>query len=145
FTIPLAVSSTAFSEPAPHRDAAPSVLLVEDDLDLARVMTAALQNRGIETTHAVTGREAVQRCRQDRPSLIVLDLGLPDMDGFAVVAALREVRAFAEIPLLIYSALDVGAVDRARLRLGRTEFLTKSRSSLADFERHVVRLVRLSS
>ncbi|HEX7704974.1 MAG TPA: ATP-binding protein [Thermoanaerobaculia bacterium] len=142
FTIPLAVSSVVFSElPASGRGAVPSVLLVEDDLDLAKVMTAALQNRGIATIHAVTGREAVQRCRHERPSLIVLDLGLPDMDGFAVVAALRAGKAFAEIPLLVYSALDVGAADQARLCLGRTEFLTKSRSSLADFEGHVVRLL----
>ncbi len=142
FTIPLAASSEAFSElPAPGCGAVPSVLLVEDDLDLAKVMTAALQNRGILTTHAVSGREAIQRCRQEQPSLIVLDLVLPDMDGFAVVAALRKGAAFAGIPLLVYSALDVGAADQDRLRLGRTEFLTKSRSSLADFEEHVVRLL----
>lgn len=142
FTIPLAVSSVALSElTAPGGGTAPSVLLVEDDVDLAKVMTAALQNRGIVTIHAVSGRDAVQRCRQDQPSLIVLDLVLPDMDGFAVVAALREGPAFAGIPLLVYSALDVGTADQARLRLGRTEFLTKSRSSLADFERHVVRLL----
>jgi PAS domain S-box-containing protein len=142
FTIPLAVSSVAFSElPASNRDAVPSVLLVEDDLDLSKVMTAALQNRGIVTTHVVSGHRALARCRRDQPSLIVLDLVLPDMDGFAVVAALREITTLAEVPLLVYSAVDVGTADQTRLRLGRTEFLTKSRSSLADFEAHVVRLL----
>ncbi len=141
FTIPLAVPSVTSELPAPGRRTLPSVLLVEDDVDLAKVMGAALQNRGIVTTHAVSGRDAVQRCRHDQPSLIVLDLVLPDMDGFAVVAALRESADLAGTPLLVYSSLDVVTTDRTRLRLGPTEFLTKSRSSLGDFEEHVVRLL----
>ncbi len=119
----------------------PSVLVVEDDLDLARVMTTALESRGIRTLHAVNGGDAVQLCKQHEPSLIVLDVGLPDMDGFAVVGTLRESAALSRIPLLVYSALDVGSADQSRLRLGPTEFLTKSRTSLADFESHVVRLL----
>jgi CheY-like chemotaxis protein len=121
--------------------AAPSILVVEDDLDLARVMTTALQRHGIRTFHAVTGSDAVQLCRQHEPSLIVLDVGLPDMDGFAVVNSLRESATLGRTPLLVYSALDVGSADRSRLHLGPTEFLTKSRCSLADFEKHVVRLL----
>jgi CheY-like chemotaxis protein len=114
---------------------------VEDDLDLARVMTTALQSHGIRTLHATRGTDAVQLCEQFEPSLIVLDLTLPDMDGFAVVSALRESPALAHIPLLVYSALDVGSADQPRLRLGHTEFLTKSRCSMADFEGHVIRLL----
>lgn len=120
---------------------APTILVVEDDLDLARVMTTALQSRGIRTFHAVRGGDAVQLCRQHQPSLMVLDVGLPDIDGFAVVSALRESPTLGRIPLLVYSALEIGSVDRLRLCLGPTEFLTKSRCSLADFERHVVRLL----
>ena len=120
---------------------APSVLVVEDDLDLARVMMTALQSHGIRTFHAVQGREAIQLCSQFEPSLIVLELILPDMDGFAVVSALRDSTTLSRIPLLVYSALDVGVADQSRLRLGQTEFLTKSRGSLADFEGHVLRLL----
>jgi PAS domain S-box-containing protein len=141
FTIPLAVSGVMGELPVRGGHTLPFVLLVEDDVDLAKVMTAALQNRGIASAHAVSGREALQRCRQDRPSVIVLDLTLADMDGFAVVAALRESAELAGVPLLVYSAIDVGTTDRARLRLGPTEFLTKSRSSPGDFEEHVVRLL----
>jgi PAS domain S-box-containing protein len=153
FTIPLAAPSTVAPTaelPVKGDDrihaldpacAAPSILVVEDDLDLARVMTTALQSHGIQTVHAVTGSEAVRLCGQRELSLIVLDLVLPDMDGFAVVRTLRESGSLGQIPLLVYSALDVGSVDQSRLRLGPTEFLTKSRCSLADFERHVVRLL----
>jgi PAS domain S-box-containing protein len=153
FTIPLAVpareisSSDAFETDAglTHRfrldGDAPSVLVVEDDLDLARVMTAALQRHGIRIFHAAGGREAIELCSQYEPSLIVLDISLPDVDGFAVVSALRGNARLDRTPVLVYSARDVSGADRSRLRLGRTEFLTKSRSNLADFEDHVVRLL----
>jgi len=121
--------------------ATPSILVVEDDADLARVMITALERHGIRTLYAKNGSDAVQLCRQQEPTLIVLDLILPDMDGFAVVSSLRESTTLRRIPLLVYSALDVGTADQSRLRLGPTESLTKSRCSLADFERHVVRLL----
>ncbi|MEA2489847.1 MAG: hypothetical protein QOH21_1639 [Acidobacteriota bacterium] len=152
FTIPLKASLTA-TQPASAPSAVEtirdlngsnalmSILVVEDDLDLARVITMALQRHGLRTLHAITGSEAIQLCRQHEPSLIVLDLILPDMDGFAVVRSLRETARLASIPLLVYSAMDVGSTDQSRLRLGPTEFLTKSRCSPADFDRHVVRLL----
>lgn len=105
-------------------------------------MTTAMQAHGFRTFHAVNGRDAIETCAQHEPSLIVLELMLPDMDGYAVVSALRQERAsLARTPLLVYSALDVGSVDQLRLCLGPTEFLTKSRCSPAEFDRHVVRLL----
>jgi PAS domain S-box-containing protein len=146
FTIPLAFPAVA-SEPLPTiqgqaHSGARSILVVENDLDLARVMTTALQAHGFRTLHAVSGREALQICSQHQPSLIVLEVMLPDMDGYAVVSALRQERAsLARTPLLVYSALDVGSADQFRLRLGPTEFLTKSRCTPAQFDGHVVRLL----
>jgi PAS domain S-box-containing protein len=140
FTMPLAVPPAAIESPDVTRDAH-SILLVEDDLDLARVMTTALQRHGLRIVHAAKGSDAIGLCRQHVPSLIVLEVALPDIDGFAVVSALRKSgAALAGIPLVVYSAMDVGSADQLRLRLGPTEFLTKSRCSLAEFEEHVVRL-----
>jgi CheY-like chemotaxis protein len=119
----------------------PSVLVVEDDLDLARVMTSSLQNHGIRTLHAPNGCDAIRLSTQQTPNLIVLDPGLPDMSGFAVVEALRKNDALAHIPIIVYSALEVRSADQPRLRLGPTEFLTKSRCTPAEFERHVIRLI----
>ena len=120
---------------------APSILVVEGDLDLARVTTTAMQAHGFRTFHAVNGKDAIEICAQHEPSLIVLELMLPDIDGYTVVSALRERAGLARTPLLVYSALDVGSVDQLRLCLGPTEFLTKSRCSPAEFDRHVVRLL----
>jgi PAS domain S-box-containing protein len=150
FTIPLAVRSSAY-HPTIDSDATraaisddsgdPSVLVVEDDADLARVMTTALQSHGLRTVHTTSGSEALLLCEQLVPNLIVLDLGLSDLDGFAVVRSLRQNPKLKHASLLVYSALDLGSADQCRLRLGATEFLTKSRCSLAEFEGHVVRLL----
>jgi CheY-like chemotaxis protein len=159
FTIPLAapllIAQTVIEVPnsanldmtqePDRRSTQPSVLIVEDDLDLARVMTMALQGRGIRTHHAVTGGEAIWLCSQHEPSLIVLDPGHPDIDGFAVIAALRESTRFRGLPLIVYSALDIEWSDRSRLCLGPTEFLTQSRCTLPDFESHLVRLLEIVS
>jgi len=147
FTIPLAVASavTPESEDVVRTiDSAcsePTVLVVEDDLDLARVMTTSLQNHGIRTLHASNGCDAIQLSTQHVPHLIVLDPGLPDMSGFEVIAALRKDPTLSRIPILVYSALEVRSADQPRLRLGPTEFLTKSRCTPAEFERHVIRLI----
>jgi CheY-like chemotaxis protein len=147
FTIPLEVTGGAGTITTPsatmarRQEHAQSVLLVEDDADLARVVITALQSHGITTTHAASGSDAIQLCRQRQPSLIVLDVVLPDMDGFSIVNSLRDSAPLRRTPLLVYSAQDVGSADQARLRLGPTEFLTKSRCSLADFEQHVLRML----
>lgn len=135
FTIPL-TTQPAIEEP----DHAAPVLIVEHDPDLARVMTTALQSRGIRTHHASTGDEAIRLCTKHAPSLIVLD---PKMDGFAVIAALRKDATSRTLPLIVYSALDIERADRSRLSLGPTEFLTQSRCTLPDFESHVVRLLEV--
>ncbi|MEA2343096.1 MAG: hypothetical protein QOF63_1265 [Thermoanaerobaculia bacterium] len=149
FTIPLAVRTsvsrpaidTAAARETPSNSSAPSVLIVEDDSDLARVMTTALQRHGLHTVHTASGNEALRLCNEHPPSLIVLDLGLPDLDGYEVVRSLRRSPTLKHVPLLVYSALDLGSSEQSRLRLGTTEFLTKSRCSLTDFEARVVRLI----
>jgi PAS domain S-box-containing protein len=145
FTIPLAHTAALSVLNSVPEDAAAargdSVLVVEDDLDLARVMTTSLQSLGLRTFHTASGCEALLLCEQHEPSLIVLDLGLPDLDGFAVVKSLRRRPSLRHIPLLVYSALDLGSADQSRLRLGTTEFLTKSRCSPADFQAHVTGLL----
>ena len=104
-------------------------------------MTTCLESHGIRTFHAVTGSDAIELCRRHEPSMIVLDVALPDMDGFAVVRSLRESTRLGQTPLLVYSAQDVGSADQSRLRLGPTEFMTKSRCGLVEFEKQVMRLL----
>ena len=144
FTLPLEEPASRESVAVPSEGAGaagPTVLIIEDDEDLYRVMSAALQPQGIRTIHAPSGQQGVASFLTQRPALIVLDLLLPDIDGFAIVAAIRSHAPDEEIPLLVYSALEVGGFDQRRLKLGRTAFLTKSKASLREFAGRVAELL----
>jgi CheY-like chemotaxis protein len=119
----------------------PRVLLVEDDVDLARVLVESFDRIGAESRHAATGREAIDFARSATPDLIVLDLSLPDLDGFAVVDYFKDHGLMTGVPLVVYSRNEPKPSERDRLRLGPTEFLTKSRVSPEAFETHIARLL----
>lgn len=119
----------------------PRVLVVEDDPSFRNLMARQLENQGAEVVLASTGDEGLRLARASAPDLVVLDVGLPRMDGFAFVAAMRSDR-LRGVPLVVYSGRDLSDRDRDALRLGITRFLTKSRSSEAEFARHVRELLR---
>lgn len=73
-----------------QQDQQARVLIVEDDLDLARVLIGMFERHSIETFHAQTGREAIHLSQRILPELLVLDLVLPEYNGFAVVDWLRQ-------------------------------------------------------
>lgn len=118
------------------------VLIVEDDLDSAQVLERMLTRYGIETFLAQTGRAAIQLSQEVLPDLLVLDIGLPEADGFAVVDWLRQHQRLCAVPLIIYTARDLTETDRDRLRLGQTLFLTKGRISPQEFEQRVIGLLK---
>jgi PAS domain S-box-containing protein len=117
------------------------VLLVEDDLDLARVLIETFARHGMEVVHAPTAAEAIELSQLTRPDIVVLDLVLPDGDGFSVVESLRLQDRLRSVPLVVYTAHDLDASERERLTLGTTQFLTKGRVSPDDFDRHVTALL----
>ena len=130
----------ALEEAVARRARPRRVLVVEDDPDLARLLTDMFGRHGIEAMHAATGVEAVEVSRSSPPDMIVLDLALPHGDGFWVVERLRG-DGLRGVPLVVYSARDLDEGDRERLRLGHTEFLTKGRLPPEEFERRVVTLL----
>jgi DNA-binding response OmpR family regulator len=114
---------------------------IEDDFDLARVVTAGFARQGVHIVHASTGAAALELARSMNPDLVILDLVLPDMDGFAVVDWLKDNDRLQSTPLVVYSAREPTASERSRLALGPTEFLTKSRILPEEFERRVIQLL----
>jgi len=108
---------------------APQALVVEDDEALAGLLERQLGGEGLSVRVARSGAEALSCARERRPSLLVLDIEIPDGDGFFVVSSMREDPRLRTVPLLVYTAQDLTAAERERLRLGPTRFLTKSRSS----------------
>jgi PAS domain S-box-containing protein len=118
----------------------PWVLLVEDDPDLAQILRAAFERHDIRAERAATGRAAIARIGRSLPTLVVLEIQLPDGDGFAVSDTLRADPGGQGVPVVVYTKLDLDDVDRARLNKGPVEVLTKSRVSPVEFESRVVSL-----
>jgi DNA-binding response OmpR family regulator len=119
----------------------PRLMLVEDDEDLASIIIASFERYGIETIHARDGKQAIEMARGIEPDLLILDLILPGLDGYAVVDWLKDHEVWRGLPLIVYSATEPSPSQRERLRLGHTEFMTKSRVAPEEFEKRIVALL----
>jgi signal transduction histidine kinase/CheY-like chemotaxis protein len=93
----------------------PLVLVVEDDVAAREILQRTLENEGWAVTTAENGRVALQRVAEQRPALILLDLMMPEMDGFQVVEALRAREAWRSIPIVVITAKDLTVEDHLRL------------------------------
>src|SRR5437762_3166503 len=116
------------------------VLLVEDDAVQRERMRGWLEGPQWAVRAAADGREALERLQQGKPDVILLDLMMPEMDGFAVVAALQKKADWRDIPVIVITARDLDAEDRARLNSGVQSVLVKETFRPADLVEHIRRL-----
>ena len=113
------------------------VLIIDDEPQILRALRINLTVRGYEVTTAATGAAALRAAAETRPEVIVLDLGLPDMDGLEVLAGLR---GWNDTPVIVLSArsdsaekvaaLDAGADDYVTKPFGMDEFLARLRAAV---------------
>ncbi|MCC5645499.1 response regulator [Nostoc sp. CHAB 5824] len=118
------------------------ILIVEDDTNLAQLLITLFEKHKIETFLAKTGREAIRLSQEVNPDLMILDLILPESDGFAVVDWLQQHNHLCNIPVVVYSARELDQAEHNRLKLGHTEFLTKGRVTTQEFEQRVMELLQ---
>jgi PAS domain S-box-containing protein len=123
------------------RGDARDVLLVDDDSALLGVLTRQLLQAGIPVRTARTAREAIAEARTP-PALVVIDVALPDGSGYDVIEALRARPESSDLPVLIYTALDLSPEDQERLALGPTRMLIKSKATDAEFRAAVTELLQ---
>jgi two-component system catabolic regulation response regulator CreB len=98
------------------------VLVIEDEAAIADTILYALRTEGMQATHEVLGRPALERLRAESFSLVILDVGLPDANGFDLC---RELRRFSEIPVIFLTA-RADEVDRVvGLEIGADDYVTK--------------------
>lgn len=116
-------------------DGRTNILIVEDEQNISGFLTAILETNGYGTACATTGKQAISMAAVDNPDLILLDLGLPDIDGMRVLKGIRE---WSDTPLIVVSAresehekveaLDAGASDYITKPFGNNELLARIRS-----------------
>ena len=113
------------------------VLVVEDEQNISNFISTVLTANDFDVLVAQTGAEAISMITSHCPDLIILDLGLPDMDGQAI---LKEVRAWSNLPIIVVSArthehdkvaaLDLGADDYIEKPFGTSELLARIRTAI---------------
>ena len=106
-------------------EAAPSVLVVEDDRAINALIGAYVEFCGLRPRPVYDGQSAVDAAQQFRPDAVVLDLMLPDIDGFEVCRRLRADAATANTPIVILSAMGSDADKQRTRECGANDHLTK--------------------
>ena len=101
---------------------APKVLVVDDEEHITELVKMGLSMNGFEVERASTGRGALEAIEKNRPDLVVLDIGLPEMDGWEV---LERIRDLSEVPVLILTAHDLEHEKVRGLTSGADDYLTK--------------------
>jgi PAS domain S-box-containing protein len=118
------------------------ILIVEDDRDLAGVISEVFARDSIVVLAAHSLKETIAACSAFKPHLILLDIGLPDGDGFNVVDWLRQRADLARLPLVVYSGRELSQEQRRQLTLGPTYFLAKTRVQPQQLEALVLTMLR---
>jgi DNA-binding response OmpR family regulator len=102
------------------------ILVVEDDRFLRELIKRKLVGENFEVREAFDGEEALRKVKEEKPDLILLDLILPSIDGFEVLARLKEDPNFAPIPVIILSNLGQREEIEKGLKLGAIDYLVKA-------------------
>ena len=104
---------------------APTVLVVDDDEAIVEFVSIRLAEVGYRVSHAGDGAEALKSARTSPPDVVVLDLHMPNLDGFGFLAGRRDVPDIAALPVIVLSAAQrAGDVSRA-LAMGASDYMTK--------------------
>jgi CheY-like chemotaxis protein len=106
-------------------DASPVALVVDDDPNARDMLRPGLEKAGWSVLEAENGREALARLARSAPRLILLDLMMPQMDGFEFLDEFRRNAAWRSIPVLVVTAKELTAEDRSRLHGGVARILEK--------------------
>ncbi len=102
-----------------------SVLVIDDSEDVHRLLQARLRQENIDLLAALDGRTGLAIAEQDSPSLILLDLDMPDMDGFEVLRELKDGSSAHDIPVIVLSGLHSPADKVVAFDLGAVDYVTK--------------------
>lgn len=104
---------------------ADKILIVDDNLDTLKLVGLMLQRHGYVIAAASTGTQALAKAIDERPSLVLLDVMMPDMDGYEVARRLREDERLASIPIIMFTAASAAEDQAAGFAAGADDYMTK--------------------
>ncbi len=113
------------------------ILCVEDDKTFADILIRHLQQAGFEVTHAMNGEDGGKRARSEQPDAILLDIGLPQKDGFTLLEELKSDAETSKIPVFMLTRLSTREDLERCFRLGCTDYLIKTQQHPADVVRRL--------
>ena len=99
-----------------------TILLIEDEPEIAELLTLFFEREGFRLLHATSGEEGLERLRDRGPRAVLLDVGLPGIDGFEVC---RRIRASSEVPIIMLTARDAEVDKIVGLELGADHYISK--------------------
>ena len=103
----------------------PKILIVDDEEDVREYLTRLLARRNFKTISASSGKECLKTAAQERPDLILLDILMPEMNGYTVLASLRSDEATQGIPVIMLTAKRESDSIFESMNLGSTDYLMK--------------------
>jgi DNA-binding response OmpR family regulator len=101
------------------------IMVVDDDPDLRQVLSLRLRANNFDTVNVCDGYSAIAMAQKEKPHLIILDLGLPAGDGFAVLKNLQQYPALSVIPVIVLTARDPDGNEKRTLESGAVAFFQK--------------------
>ena len=119
----------------------PLILVVDDYEDIRTALKLWLEMRGCRVVEADNGTQAIEIALRDRPRLIILDLFMPQVDGFTTARRMREYKELREVPIIALSAHDTKDLQGAALAAGCNEYLNKP-NDLSRLDVHLAPLLQ---
>lgn len=113
------------------------VMVVEDDQFLSRALTSKLKKEGFEVELVKNGQQALDKLKESKPDILLLDLIMPKRDGFSVLEEIRNDKDLEKLPVLVLSNLSQTPDTDATKELGVLEHLVKSDTTLSDIVERV--------
>jgi DNA-binding response OmpR family regulator len=118
------------------------VLIIEDDSFLQGLEASKLEKSGFKVVTASTGEEAMKKIAEPDIDIILLDLLLPDFDGFEILVKIKETEHLKNIPVIVFSNLSEEKDVKRSKELGATDFLVKSNFTLDELIKHMNTIIK---
>lgn len=118
------------------------ILIIEDDAFLQGLESNKLKKKGYEVITASTGEEGIEKINEDGINFILLDLVLPNYDGFDILKKIRETEKIKDLPVIVFSNLSEDKDIKKANDLGATDFMVKSNFTLDELVERIAAILK---